>query len=604
MNAMTRRHDMDFGAQMTPQGVRFRLWAPNCTQVSLCLEQEAHEPVLPMPSVGNDWFELLVPQTGPGTRYRFEVNDGLRVPDPASRFNPEDVHGASEVVDPTAFPWQDGAWRGRPWAEAVVYELHVGTFSPEGTYAGVIPRLDYLVQLGVTAIELMPVADFPGARNWGYDGVLPFAPDSQYGRPEDLKALIDAAHAKGLMVLLDVVYNHFGPEGNYLYVYAKQLFTERHHTPWGAAINYDGEGSPTVRDYFINNALYWLHEYHFDGLRLDAVHAIADDSEVHILTELAARVRASIGNERHVHLVLENDANQARFLGPAQYVAQWNDDIHHALHVLVTGESDGYYADYADAPYRHLGRCLAEGFAYQNDASEFRDGEVRGEPSTHLAPQSFVAFLQCHDQVGNRAFGERITDIATPEAVRAAAAIYLLAPNIPMLFMGEEFGASTPFQFFCDFGEELRDAVTQGRRREFGKFARFADAETQAAIPDPNLQQTFQASKLDWSSLTQPAHAAWLAYYRELITLRHEKLVPHLQGMQGNAGKFESLAPAGLKVTWQLGSGAQLCLAANFSTTTIDIGASQGPLLFATSSSVQQGQLGPNAVRWTLHSKD
>ena len=467
-----------------------------------------------------------------------------------------------------------------------------------------IPRLDYLVQLGVTAIELMPVADFPGARNWGYDGVLAFAPDSQYGRPEDLKALIDAAHAKGLMVLLDVVYNHFGPEGNYLYVYAKQLFTERHHTPWGAAINYDGEGSPTVRDYFINNALYWLHEYHFDGLRLDAVHAIADDSEVHILTELAARVRASIGNERHVHLVLENDANQARFLGPAQYVAQWNDDIHHALHVLVTGESDGYYADYADAPYRHLGRCLAEGFAYQNDASEFRDGEVRGEPSTHLAPQSFVAFLQCHDQVGNRAFGERITDIATPEAVRAAAAIYLLAPNIPMLFMGEEFGASTPFQFFCDFGEELRDAVTQGRRREFGKFARFADAETQAAIPDPNLQQTFQASKLDWSSLTQPAHAAWLAYYRELITLRHEKLVPHLQGMQGNAGKFESLAPAGLKVTWQLGSGAQLCLAANFSTTTIDIGASQGPLLFATSSSVQQGQLGPNAVRWTLHSKD
>ncbi|HEX7970912.1 MAG TPA: alpha-amylase family glycosyl hydrolase, partial [Thiobacillus sp.] len=278
---------MPFGTQRTPTGVRFRLWAPGCARVRLCIERP-FAAVRPMTARGDGWFELDVAGAGPGTRYRFEVNDGLRVPDPASRFNPDDVHGASEVIDPAAFNWQDAAWRGRPWEEAVVYELHVGTFSPAGTFAGVMERLDYLAELGVTALELMPVADFPGARNWGYDGVLPFAPDSRYGRPEDLKALVQAAHAKGLMLLLDVVYNHFGPEGNYLHVYAKPFFSDRHHTPWGgAAINFDGPDSRTVREFFIHNALYWLEEYHLDGLRLDAVHTIADDSTPHILDELA-----------------------------------------------------------------------------------------------------------------------------------------------------------------------------------------------------------------------------------------------------------------------------------------------------------------------------
>ncbi|PKO73092.1 MAG: malto-oligosyltrehalose trehalohydrolase, partial [Betaproteobacteria bacterium HGW-Betaproteobacteria-17] len=302
---------MPFGTRITPEGVLFRLWAPGCERVGLSLADAAREAVLPMAACGDGWFELTVPDAGVGTRYHFEVNDGLRVPDPVSRSNPDDVHGASEVVDPAAFDWQDAAWRGRPWEEAVVYELHVGTFSPEGTFAGVIERLDYLVELGVTAIELMPVADFPGARSWGYDGALLFAPDSRYGRPDDLKALIDAAHAKGLMVLLDVVYNHFGPEGNYLHVYARQFFTERHHTLWGAAINFDGADSRPVREFFIHNALYWLTEYHFDGLRLDAVHAIIDDSALHILTDLAARVHAAIDPERRVHLVLENDSNEA-----------------------------------------------------------------------------------------------------------------------------------------------------------------------------------------------------------------------------------------------------------------------------------------------------
>ena len=599
----TRRHDMPFGAQLTPQGVRFRLWAPGCEAVGLCIEGTQDPAVLPMARCGDGWFERVVVEARAGTRYRFEVTGGLRVPDPASRFNPDDVHGASEVIDPAAFRWQDVNWRGRRWEEAVVYELHVGTFSPAGTFAGAIDRLDYLVELGVTAIELMPVADFPGARNWGYDGVLPFAPDSRYGRPEELKALVQTAHAKGMMVLLDVVYNHFGPEGNYLHVYAKRFFTERHHTPWGAAINFDGPGSRTVRDFFIHNTLFWLQEYHFDGLRLDAVHAIIDDSEQHILTELAERVHAVIDPERLVHLILENDANEARYLGRGHYAAQWNDDIHHALHVLCTGETDGYYTDYADAPLRHLGRCLAEGFAYQGEVSAYRDHVARGEASAHLPPQAFVSFLQCHDQVGNRAFGERITRIAPEPAVRAAVAVYLLAPGIPMLFMGEEFAAETPFQFFCDFGDDLREAVTQGRRREFGKFERFGESAAQAAIPDPNAVETFLASKLDWDSLKDAARANWLAYYRELLQVRRDVIVPRLNGMSGGAARFEVLAPGGLRVEWLLGDGSTLRLLANFSSDPLSATTPVGTGVFATRAAAANGLLAPWSVVWTLDDK-
>ena len=588
-----RRHAMPFGAEPGPGGVRFRLWAPGCGRVDLCLADGAAERLLPMAAAGGGWFELDVPDAHAGARYRFEVDGGLRVPDPASRFNPDDVHAASEVIDPAAYAWQDREWRGRPWEEAVVYELHVGTFSPEGSFAGVAQRLDYLAGLGVTAIELMPVADFPGARNWGYDGVLPFAPDSRYGRPEDLKALVDAAHARGLMVLLDVVYNHFGPEGNYLHVYAEPFFSRRHHTLWGAAINFDGADSRTVREFFIHNALYWLTEYHFDGLRLDAVHAIADDYTPHILDELAQRVHEATAG-RSVHLVLENDANEARFLGPGRYAAQWNDDIHHALHVLATGEADGYYADYADAPLRHLGRCLAEGFAYQGEPSPYRDGAPRGEPSGALPPQAFVAFLQNHDQVGNRAFGERIARLAPEPAMRAAAAICLLAPAIPLLFMGEEFAATTPFPFFCDFGDDLRDAVTEGRRREFSKFARFADPAAQAAIPDPNAAPTFAAAKLDWDA----ARADWQAFYRKLLKLRREAIAPRLHGMGGHAGRFEVRAPNCLEVAWRLGDGATLRLQANLSADKASLAAPSGETLFALSA--EPGALGPWAVLWTL----
>ncbi len=602
MSMPTRCHAMPFGTDITPQGVRFRLWAPGCSSVRLCVENGMHCLLLPMNRQPGGWFDLLVPDAHPGTLYRFEVMEGLRVPDPASRANLDDVHGASVVVDPTAFCWQDDAWRGRRWEEAVIYELHVGTFSIEGTFAGAMKHLDHLVDLGVTAIELMPVADFPGGRNWGYDGVLLYAPDSRYGSPDELKTLIQAAHARGLMVFLDVVYNHFGPEGNYLHVYARSFFTERHHTPWGAAINFDGPDSATVREFFIHNALYWLEEFHLDGLRLDAVHAIIDESGTHVLTELAERVHAAMGPERMVHLILENDSNEAHHLGRGRYAAQWNDDIHHALHVLCTGEKDGYYADYAESPNRHLGRCLAEGFAYQGEPSPFRDMALRGEPSSQLSPLCFVSFLQCHDQVGNRAFGERISRIARGQAVRAAAAITLLAPSIPMLFMGEEFAAETPFLFFCDFGEELRDAVTQGRRREFGKFARFADAASLASIPDPNLVETFHASRLNWEALKDKVSAEWLAYYRHLLQLRRDAIVPRLRGMVGQAAQYEAMGAGGLRVQWRMADGTILHLLANLSNEPLDAGRSAGRVLFETPGieGHRPDVLPPWTVVWTL----
>jgi maltooligosyltrehalose trehalohydrolase len=412
----------------------------------------------------------------------------------------------------------------------------------------------------------MPVSSFPGERNWGYDGVLPFAPARAYGRPEDIKRFIHAAHAKNLMVFLDVVYNHFGPEGNYLPLYAPQFFTDRHRTPWGQAINFDGPGSRTVRDFFIHNALYWLDEYRFDGLRFDAVHAIFDDSKLDILTELAETVRGKFGKARLIHLMLENDNNASHYLTrkrngrPRLYNAQWNDDIHHALHVLVTGERNGYYTDYADNPAWHLGRCLGEGFSYQGEPSPYRNGKIRGEPSRKLPPSCFVSFLQNHDQVGNRAFGERMIQIAEPAAVKAAVTCLLLAPSPPLLFMGEEFGASARFLFFCDFGPELAPKVTEGRRSEFAKFD---SPEAQARIPDPNSEQTFLASKLDWSSLERPVHREWLRFYRELLACRRAEIMPRIPSVQTARARFHALEDKAVSVCWPLQKG-NLCLFANF----------------------------------------
>lgn len=554
---MRQTHAMPFGASVQGDGgVRFALWAPGVDQVVLELGAEAS--AYPMARGADGWHRLEAAQARAGDSYRFRLPDGLRVPDPASRFNPGDVHGASQVIDPHTYAWQDGAWRGRPWEEAVIYELHIGALTPEGTFAAAQDRLAELAELGITAVELMPLADFAGRRNWGYDGVLPFAPDASYGTPDELKALIDTAHGLGLMMVIDVVYNHFGPEGNYLHAYCPQFFNPAHQTPWGAAINFDAAGSRTVRDFFIHNALYWVEEFHFDGLRMDAIHAIHDDSEQHIVREICEALRVGPGRHRQLHVVLENDANQSSFLErdssgvPLAGTAQWNDDLHHAAHVLVTGETDGYYADYREVPVAQFGRALAQGFIYQGQRSPFRAGEGRGEPATHLPLNAFVSFLQTHDQVGNRAFGERIDALGDPALVRAARACVLLSPHVPMLFMGEEFAATTPFQYFCDFGPELAQAVSRGRREEFGRFAAFADAGARARIPDPNAESSFLASKLRWEERDTPPHGSCLTQVRRLLALRQSLLVPRLSGQRG-AGRFYCEGET-LRVEWTLGS--------------------------------------------------
>ncbi len=611
---MKCRHNMPFGADCREDGsVRFRLWAPAADQVQVCLAGSNLGTRLSLQKLDNGWFELVTGAARAGTQYHFRIDGGQEVSDPASRFQPGDVHGPSEVIDPTTFAWSDDTWRGRRWEEAVIYELHVGAFTPSGTFSAVCDRLDYLADLGITAIELMPVADFPGQHNWGYDGVLPFAPDSTYGRPEDLKALVQNAHDRGLMILLDVVYNHFGPEGNYLNFYAPQFFTSRHKTPWGNAINFDGAESRTVRDFFIQNALYWLTEYQFDGLRLDAVHAIIDDSTPHILTELADRVRSFVEPDRHVHLILENDSNQARYLQRTKscrvpgYNAQWNDDVHHALHVLITGERDGYYCDYSTHAIDQLGRCLVEGFAYQGEQSLFRNGAARGERTASLPPGAFVSFLQNHDQVGNRAFGERITTLADPRPVRAAMATLLLAPAPPLLFMGEEFGAREPFLFFCDFEKGLAEAVAAGRRNEFAGFARFSDPDSRAGIPDPNTATTFEASRLDWDELTQPRHRDWLRFYRQLLKLRCRHIVPHLSDPCAIKAHYEVHDGRGLLVHWDFRDGSNLDLLANLGADSIrgfTLPTSQ--MIYASedisAASLKQGTLPAWCVAWFLES--
>jgi maltooligosyltrehalose trehalohydrolase len=602
---------MPFGAQVLEDGrARFRLWAPAAKSVELGLTQPQGEDFVRVPGVGDGWHELVT-DAAPGISYRYRINGELLVPDPASRFNAWDVEGPSVVVDPRAFDWKDGDWRGRDWREAVLYELHVGTFTRAGTFAGVKEHLDHLVDLGVTVIEMMPVAEFPGRHGWGYDGVLMFAPEADYGSPEDLKDLVQTAHAKGLMMILDVVYNHFGPEGNYLHVYAPGFFTERHHTPWGAAINFDGEASRTVRNFYVHNALYWLEEFHFDGLRFDAVHAVIDNSRPDILEEIAQAVHSGPGRQRRIHLILENDNNAARYLKrdssgqPAHYTAQWDDDFHHPMHVVVTGQTDGYYVDYARDPMWHLGRSLAEGFSYQGEESRHREGKTRGEPSAELPPTAFISFLQNHDQVGNDAFGERLHQRAqNPGLMHCAVAILLLAPQPPLLFMGEEFAALQPFQYFCDFPAELGALVREGRRNEFIRFERFQDPEQRSKIPDPNDLATFDRSVLDWDTLSLPEQDRTLACYRELLALRHEHIVPRLAGIGCEAG-FKVLGKRALRVWWKMGDGSLLSLLANFGEAAWALGERlPGRLLYATPGdaldALARGKLLPVSVAWFL----
>jgi len=595
-----RRHSMPFGAELQPDGsVRFRLWAPAQASVAVRIGSAAAEL---MRRSEDGWHELVSSQAQAGSTYRFVLGDGALVPDPASRYQPNDVHGPSEIIDAVAYRWTDAYWHGRPWSEAVLYELHVGTFTKEGTFRAAMERLEHLVSLGVTAIELMPVGDFAGRRNWGYDGVLPYAPDSSYGQPEDLKALIDQAHRLGLMVLLDVVYNHFGPDGNYLARCAPQFFTDRHHTPWGDGINFDGAESGPVREFFIHNALYWLEEFHFDGLRLDAVHSIIDDSPQHILQELAERVRTQLSG-RQIHLLLENERNEPRWLvrarngAPELYTAQWNDDLHHVLHVAATGERHGYYAEYHDR--RKLARALAEGFAFQGELLRYR-GRPRGAPSAHLPTTAFVAFIQNHDQIGNRGLGERISTLASAEALRAIAATYLLLPQIPMLFMGEEWADAHPFPFFCDFGAELGAAVRQGRRQEFARFYQFRGSTQRESVPDPQADATFESAKLDWSELDDPVHQGVLEWYRRILEIRRQHIVPLLAGFTGERAKYKPISDFAVAVSWT-SPAATLSLAANLKRVAVEgFPAPQGDLIWQEGEMGAGGRHGPWSVRWTL----
>jgi maltooligosyltrehalose trehalohydrolase len=536
--------ELPFGATLIRQNrTRFRVWAPRQDKVAV----EIGRREIAMQRDADGWHEVES-DCGAGTPYRYKLADGTAVPDPASRAQAGDVHGPSLVIDPRAYRWRTADWHGRPWHETVLYELHAGTC---GGFAGVQSELSRLQQLGITAVELMPINDFPGERNCGYDGVLPFAPDRTYGAPDDLKALIDAAHARGLMMFLDVVYNHFGPDGNHLAGYAPEFFRTEVSTPWGPALDFRRH---EVRRFFTENVLYWLMEYRFDGLRFDAVHAI---TEPDWLDEMAAQVRATVEQGRHVHLVLEHDGNIAAHLR-GDFDAQWNDDAHHVLHVMLTGEHEGYYADYADRPVERLARCLAEGFVYQGEPSTHRGGAKRGTPSRDLPPTAFVLFLQNHDQVGNRAFGDRLTTMVRPDALEAAIALQLLCPQIPLIFMGEESASPTPFQFFTDHHGTLADAVREGRRREFASFAAFSDPARRAEIPDPNDIATFERSR---PRPDEQRGEARQALYRRLLELRRRHITPRLPGAR--AGGAEVVGPAAVMARWRLGDGAVLTLACN-----------------------------------------
>lgn len=562
-NHVRFHYRLPFGAEYLGDGrTRFRLWAPQAGTANVVIDGSI---TVPMSAVGDGWFEVQT-ECIAGSGYRYVLmsrNDGeVSVPDPASRCQAGDVHADSVVVDATAYAWQTLSWRGRPWHETVLYELHPGAL---GGFAGVTERLAELAALGVTAVELMPVSDFPGDHNWGYDGVLPFAPDAGYGTPEQLKLLIDTAHGLGMMVFLDVVYNHFGPDGNYLHHYASSFFRQDVTTPWGEVIDFRRR---EVADFFIHNALYWLQEYRFDGLRLDAAQAICDQGW---LRTLARTVRRAIEEEdaeiglpaRHVHLVLEHDGNAASLLDEGGFNAQWNDDGHHVLHVLLTGEQGGYYGDYATRPAEKLARCLREGFIYQGEASPYRDGQRRGENSIGLPPTSFVLFLQNHDQIGNRARGERLTTLAHPDALRAAQALVLLSPQIPMLFMGEEYGAQQPFHYFTSHADEaLAEAVRQGRRQEFARFPEFADTQALSSLPDPNSFSTFMAS-IPHPDATDENESGgrWMAWCFRLLQIRREAIVPHLPGTV--ALDAWAIGEAAVVARWRLNDGAVLAITVN-----------------------------------------
>jgi maltooligosyltrehalose trehalohydrolase len=566
----------------------FQLFAPACTSVTLDLDGDR----VPMEPQLDGWFEIQT-RAEPGMRYCFVLPDGMEVPDPAARAQAPDDATKSLVVDPSSYKWRMTEWKGRPWHEMVIYELHVGLF---GGFNGVTSRLSELASYGITAVELMPVADFEGRHNWGYDGALLFAPAAAYGTPDELKRLIDTAHSLNICVFLDVVYNHFGPRGNFLPAYAGSFFRDDVKTPWGSAIDFRNS---TVRDFYFDNARYWLEEFRFDGLRFDAVHAIEDAGW---LSTLPGELRAALP-EREIHLILENDHNDTKLI-EAGYNAQWNDDLHHVMHVLLTGESDGYYQDYADQPAEKLARALAEGFIYQGEPSMHHGGEPRGMPSAGLSKTSFVGFLQNHDQVGNRAFGDRLATLTSPEQLDAALTLLLLAPHIPMLFMGEEVKTTAPFNYFADYEGELADSIREGRRLEFEGVGGFGDSVD--AIPDPISEETFRNSRVN--VLPRASRNAETLKHtdlvRTLLVLRHQTLIPRLEGCK--TVSTEAIGSHAVFAEWCLSDGSHLCMFVNLGQKSVVLASTVRPdaqTLFESSDgasdNLRNGSLsGASAVVW------
>jgi len=519
--------------------VDLQVWAPRAGEVALVVDggrPDTRRVAMDGPDE-RGWFRLPpdtdLPELDAGGRYGFSLDGGPARPDPRSPWQPDGVDGLSRPVDHDAFAWSDASWRGRRLdGTAVIYELHVGTFSPDGTFDGAAARLDHLVDLGVDVVELLPVAQFPGRRGWGYDGVDLYAPHAPYGGPDGLKRLVDAAHARGLAVVIDVVYNHLGPAGNYLREFGP-YFTDRYSTPWGEAVNFDGPGSDEVRDFVVGNALMWLRDYHADGLRLDAVHAILDTSAVHVLEEMAVRVAELAAEvDRPSFLVAESDLNDPRVVrerecGGYGIHAQWSDDFHHALHTVITGERAGYYADFGSVG--HLAKAIRQAFVHDGGYAPFRQRR-HGRPPTGLEATRFLAYLQNHDQVGNRATGERSSMLVGPRLLKVAAALVLLSPSVPMLFQGEEWGAGTPFLYFTDHEDpELGRLVSEGRRREFAAFG-WAPED----VPDPQAPETYDRSMLDWSEVGKPDHGELLDWHRRLLALRRAE--PSL-----SSGRFDDV---------------------------------------------------------------
>ncbi len=504
------------GAELVSSGVRYRTWCKHEAVAAVIVDgQKNILRTIPLQAEGGGYYSAIDIAGAAGDLYRYRFGESQAWPDPASRWQPHGVHGPSMVVDPHVFPWRDDGWVAPPYSELIIYELHIGTFTDDGTFRGAIAQLDQLIDLGVNAIELMPIADFPGARNWGYDGVALYAPSRAYGHPDDLRALVDAAHVRGLAVILDMVYNHMGPDGNYLGVYHSGYFNPEHQTPWGAGLHFEAEA---VREFFAENATYWMREFHIDGFRLDATHAIQDFSERHILAEIAARVHSEGG-----FVMAEDDRNEPALLrsqndGGLGFDGAWSDDFHHVIRVMLTQQREGYYGDFAGTA-DELAETLQHGWLYRGQRTR-TDGHPRGRESSALAPEQFVYCISNHDQVGNRAFGERLGHVIHPAAYRAASALICLVPYTPMLFMGQEWNASSPFQFFTDHNPELGHLITEGRRREFRHFAAFREPELIETIPDPQAENTFVNSKLRWDEARQPQHVGVLRLYREFLHLR------------------------------------------------------------------------------------